>query len=79
MCPVGLRSDLPLTAAEAAARLQPEVLNALAAVAQAAAADLAVQAGGPPELVGSSSAVATNGTAAAAAGVKQPAMAGAAP
>lgn len=49
--PVSLRSDMPLTAAEAAQRLEPRVMQALAAAMQAAAADLGVATHSiPPEL-----------------------------
>lgn len=50
--PICLRSDMPLSAAEAARRMQPQVLRALAAAMQAAAEALGVAAAGvPPELL----------------------------
>lgn len=47
--PVGLLSDIPLTADSASARAQPRAVQALAAALAAAAAHLGVDAGGIPD------------------------------
>ena len=66
--PIGLRSDVPLTATAAQERLQPELLRALAAAMHAAAGSLGVRvAGVPAELLASNSPAAAAGDQALAA------------
>ncbi|KAL4418992.1 hypothetical protein ABPG77_000857 [Micractinium sp. CCAP 211/92] len=64
--PVGLRSDLPLTVAAAAQRVQPQVVRALATAMVAAAGHLGVQAGGIPKEVVAAAAAASEAAGAAA-------------
>lgn len=60
--PIGLRSDVPVTAEAAQQRLQPALMQALAAAMQAAAASLGVAVRGVPEEL-----LAATGSSAAAA------------
>lgn len=64
--PVGLLSDIPLSADTAAERQQPRTVQALAAAVAAAAEHLGVDAGGIPDGVLAAAAAAQDGIAAAA-------------
>lgn len=65
--PLGLRSDVPVTAEAAQQRLQPVLMQALAAAMQAAAASLGVAVSGlPSELLAANGAAATEAAAVAA-------------